>query len=630
MLRTIAFILFLIGLSNFADAAEPAGGDTLPPVVVTATRIETPEPEVTTSISVITADDLRSQQAETVLEALRDVPGLDVVQSGSRGTNASVFIRGAESDQVLVLIDGAEVNLTTTGGFNFAHLTTEDIDRIEILRGAGGTLYGSQAIGGVIHIITKAGRGKPELSLAAEGGNGGTHRQGLALRGGTNRLGYAFSASRLETDGFRPVNDDYQNLATSTRLDFRFTENTRLRGIFRFRKTDLGLFNSNNFLAIDDPNARENTTSYLVKGDWEQKLLPGWDYRISTAFFKEHDKFTDDPDPGSFDVPTRNRFRPRILATELQSNYRWRDWSTTTFGMEYKKRQATTTTLTATRIREDQRNMAYYVQEQLQFFSDRLILVSGVRLDDHQAFGTEWSPAASAAYLFPRSGTKLKLGYAQGFKAPSLNELFDPFFGNPRLGPEQSWEINAGIEQELFNKHLMGLTYFHREVDDLIQAVEIAPFTFVSRNVARVRVDGLELFGNLDLGKGFSARANYTFLENDTSSGRVVRRPRHRGNLLFDYRQDRFQINLNINMVGKRDDFDVDATAAPFLKIQPGYVKVDLASSYALPWKPVGVKSLSLHGKIENLFDKKYEEADGFPARPLNFLVGIRGTFGKD
>lgn len=619
----LVLLFFPPGLSL---AAEPKKQESLPPVVVTATRTETPEEQATTSITVITDEEIRQQQAESVLEVLRNVPGLDVVQTGSRGNTASVFIRGSESDHVLVLIDGVEVNSPTTGGFDFAHLTTESIERIEVLRGAGGTLYGSQAIGGVIQIITKAGKGRPELSLSAEGGNGRTDRQATTLRGGGERLGYAFSASRLETSGFRRQNDDYRNLATSGRLDFRPTEDTALRGIFHFRKTDLGLFNSNNFIAgMGDANARQNLTDYLFRLDWEQTLLRGWDYRLSGSLFKEHQKFSDDPEPGSFDVRTRNRFRQRILTGDFQTNYRWREWSITTFGIEYKNRGATVSTVSRTTIREDQGNVAYYLQEQLRFFEERLFLVGGVRLDDHQAFGTELSPSFSAAYHLKETGTKFKFGYAEGFKAPSLNELFFPNFGNPDLGPEKSWEINAGAEQKLLERLQVGLTYFHREVEDLIAAVfNPALGRFEAQNVSQVRVDGIELFGDVNVARGLSLRANYTFLENDTSRGRLLRRPRHRGNFLINYQEEPFHINLNVNVVGRRDD--VNVTSGADVK-EAGYVKVDLASSYQLPLKLTGVESLSLYGKIENLFNKKYQEADGFRARPLNFLIGIRAVF---
>ena len=628
-------LLFSFWFSELAGAQSPE--PTLPPVIVTSTRTETPLEQVTTSASVTTAKDIQDQQAETVLEILRNVPGLDVVQSGSRGTATSVFIRGAESDHVLVLIDGVEVNSTTLGAFNFAHLTTDNVERIEVLRGAGGTLYGSQAIGGVINIITKKGQGPLEAGLSLEGGNGSTHRQLLALRGGLGKLGYSFSAARMESQGFHSVNDDYRNLAASARLDYQVTENASLKGIFHFVKTDLGLFNNNNFASQPDPNAREASTQYLGKLEWEQKILKNWDYRISGSMFKEHIKDSDDVDSCLFfgfpcDSRTRDRFRPRIDTGEFQTNYRFDNWSTTTFGVEYKRRSAST----SGGIDRAIRNLGYYLQEQLQFFDRRLIMIPGIRLDDNQSFGTAWIPSFSAAYLFRETGTKLKGSYAKGFKAPTLNELFFPpgfgcpAFGNPNLKPERSWELNAGVEQNLLSDRVkLGLTYFHREVEDLIEGRPIPgnPFgCFRAENVGTARFDGVEWSLGIKLLSSLTANAQYTYLDWDTADGKLRRRPRHRGNVNLNYLYDNLNLNLSANFVGRRDDF---RTASPFGDTtKPGFVKFDLASYYSLPWQMPGVKNVTLFGKIENLLNKKYEEVDGFRARPLNFLLGVRASFG--
>jgi vitamin B12 transporter len=627
----------LLFLLIFFLPSISASQDTLPPVVVTATRTQIPQQDVPTSISVISADDIRAHQAETVLEVLRNVPGLDVVQTGSRGTNTAIFIRGSESDHVLVLIDGVEVNSTTLGAFNFAHLTTENIERIEILRGAGGTLYGSQAIGGVINIITKKGQGPLEAGLSLEGGNGPTHRQILTLKGGPAKFGYSLSVARLESDGFRSVNDDYRNLATSARLDYQVTEDASLKAIFRFVKTDLGLFNNNNFASAADANAREATSQYLGKLEWEQKIFKNWDYRISGSMFKEHIKDSDDVDGCIFfgapcDSRTRDRFRPRIDTGELQTNYRFEDWSTTTFGVEYKRRSAST----SGGIDKAIRNIGYYLQEQLQFFDRRLIMIPGIRLDDNQTFGTAWTPSFSAAYLLRETGTKLKGSYAKGFKAPTLNELFFPpgfgcpAFGNPNLKPERSWELNAGVEQDLLQERVkLGATYFHREVEDLIEGRPIPgnPFgCFRAENVGIARFDGVEWSLGIKLLTFLSMNANYTYLDWDTADGKLRRRPRHRGSVNLNFLYEGFNLNLSANVVGRRDDF---RAASPFGDTtKPGHLKFDLASYYSLPLQIPVVKNVALFGKIENLFNKKYEEADGFRARPLNFLLGVRATFG--
>ena len=184
---------------------------------------------------------------------------------------------------------------------------------------------------------------------------------------------------------------------------------------------------------------------------------------------------------------------------EFQTNYRFEDWSTTTFGVEYKRRSADT----SGGIDKAIRNMGYYLQEQFQFLDRRLIMIPGIRLDDNQSFGTAWTPTFSAAYLFRETGTRLKAGYAKGFKAPTLNDLFFPpgfgcpAFGNPDLGPEKSWELNAGVEQDLVQDRVkVGATYFHREVKDMIEGRPIPgdPFgCFRAENVGSARFDGVEM-----------------------------------------------------------------------------------------------------------------------------------------
>lgn len=631
--------LFAVFISGFAMAGEPPAEETLPPLVTISTRVETPEANVANSVTVVDEKKIESRREGSVLEMLRDIPGVDVVQSGSRGNATSVFIRGAESDQVLVLVDGVEVNSTTLGEFDFAHLTTENVERIEVLRGAGGTLYGSQAIGGVINIITKKGDGPPSLTVSAAGGNGYTQRQTAALRGAADRLGYSLSVGHLQSDGFRKFNDDYKNLAASARLDYRVLDDATLRGIFHFIQTDVGLFNSNNFVHGNpgDPNAREERTEYLGKLEWAHKIFPNWDYRVAGSIFKELILDRDNVDKCTFfgfpcDSKSRDRFRPRILTGEFQTNYTPWEWNTATFGVEYKLRSAST----SGGIDKAIRNIAYYLQEQLHFFDQRLTLIPGVRLDDNQEFGRAWTPSFASAYLFKDTGTKVRASYAKGFKAPTLNELFFPpafgcpGFGNPDLGPEKSWEVNAGLDQTLFGDRMkISGTYFHREVKDLIQGEPIPgdPFgCFRAFNVGRARFDGVEWSLAWKIFSFLGFNANYTYLDWDTANGNLPRRPRHRGNVGLNYNYDALEVNLLSNIVGGRDDFH----ASKFTNIHmPAYARVDLAAAYRLPVNIDLVKTLALFFKAENLFSRRYEEANGFRARPFNFLIGLQGVFGK-
>ena len=416
------------------------------------------------------------------------------------------------------------------------------------------------------------------------------------------------------------------------------TEDASLKGIFQFINSDVGLFNNNNFASTPDPNARQATTQYVTKLEWEQKILANWDYRISGSMFKENDKFSDDVDSCVFfgfpcDSPTTDRFRPLITTGEFQTNYRLEDWSTTTFGIQYNRKSAST----SGGIDEAIGNVGYYLQEQFQFLDRRLIMIPGVRLDDNQQFGTAWTPSFSAAYLFKEIGTKLKGGYNKGFKAPTLNELFFPpgfgcpAFGNPDLGPEKSWEINFGAEQNLLADRIkISGTYFHRDVKDMIEGRPIPgdPFgCFRAENVGRARFNGVEWTLGIKLFEPLTLNANYTYLDWDTADGTLPRRPHNQGNVILNYLQDALNVNLIVNIVGRRDDFKA---ASPFGDtVTPGYVTVNLASSYVLPWRVPLVKQVSLIGKIQNLFNKKYEQVDGFRAPPLNFLLGFRANFGN-
>ncbi|MBI2987845.1 MAG: TonB-dependent receptor [Deltaproteobacteria bacterium] len=617
------FLLFFLVFSPiFSLAGEPQQEETLTPVVVTATRIETPQQEVTTSVTVITSEDIRAQQAEMVLEVLRNVTGVDVVQSGSRGNTTSIFIRGSNSNQVLVLVDGMEVNSVTAGNFDFAHLLTDNVERIEVLRGAGGTLYGSKAVGGVINIITKKGQGKPQVTLSADGGNGRNHREVLGLSGSYGALGYSLTPSYLRTGGFRATNDNYRSGALSARLDYDVIKDGSLKAILTMTDTSLGLVNDDVSCEALDRDAHQKDQHWTGQMEWKQKLLPQWDYRLSMGVNQSHELFRD-ADTSCFS-PRRTLIRPRILSPQFQTNYRFGSGHHLTFGVDLDRRYAkyrnTDSSGDMTAFNKSQSNQALYLQDQFKLLRERLILVGGIRYDHNGDFGSEWSPALSAAYLVRETGTKLKASYAEGFRAPAFNDLFFPGFSNPNLSPEVSWEFNAGIEQRLWQNRLkLETIYFHREVKDLIVFRGSKP-----ENVGQVIFDGAEMILEALLGYGFSFKGNYTYVN---FSDRLTRRPKHKANLILGYQNGPLNIHFNSHVTGRHLDVD----AVNFNTIDKGGLsRFDLSSSYALPWQPPGTRQVSLYAKIENLFNKKYEEADGFRARPLNFLIGVRGTFGKD
>lgn len=607
----------------------------LSPVVVTATRTEVPLSETTASVTVITDEEIRQQQASTVVEALRFVPGLDVVQNGSLGTTSNVFIRGAESDQTLVLIDGVEVNSVTLGAFDFSNLTTENIDRIEVLRGAGGTLYGSQAVGGVINVITKKGEGTPAVTVSAEGGKGSTHRETLSFSGSHGIVGVSGGVSSVDTDGFRPVNDGYRNFSTNLRVDVDVLPHGTFRHFFRYTDAKIGLFNNKNYLSVPDLNARQLTNSGFWKGEWEHTLLDAFNYRFAGSYVRDNQRFLDEPD--RFDSSSGiSRIPVETFTGEFQGNLYWRNLSVITFGFEFEEKSADVESNFGgfrSNFNKSRNNFAYYLQEQLRLLNERLFITGGFRIDDNEDFGTHITPAGSVAYLIPQTGIKLKGGFASGFRAPNFNELFYPGFGNPNLDAERSSEWNAGFEQTLWGQRFsLEAVYFNRRVKGLIEGVLVDPdnFIFKAQNKGRVDIQGVEVIPVLRVIPGLTVSGNFTFLDFDTQDGKLLRRPTKHGSVSINYERrglswsdDLLNLHLNVNVVGERDD--VDPARGP--RTNPMFARTNFAASYSFAPSSFAGARLSVYTRVENLFDRNYQEVLGFRSPPLNYIAGVRVTF---
>lgn len=609
----------------------------LSPVVVTATRTETPVAETAASITVMTAEDIERQQATTVAEVLRAIPGLDIAQHGSRGTTTTLFTRGAESDQTLVLIDGVEVNSVTVGAFDFSNLTTENIERIEVLRGGGGTLYGSQAVGGVINIITKKGEGTPTMSVSAEGGNGATHREVLSFSGGHGIVGLSGSVASIDTDGFRSLNDGHRNFSTNLRLDVTPIPTGAFRGFFRYTDAKAGLYNNKNYLGVPDLNARQLSNFLLLKGEWEHTVGDAFNYRVAGSYVRDNQRFFDEPDRFDEFGSGISRIPVEIFTGEMQANYSWRDVSVLTFGFEFEEKSAIVESNFGgfrTRYDKSRNNFAYYFQEQLRLLDERLFLVGGARVDDNEDFGTHVTPAGSVAYLIPSSGTKFKGSVSNGFRAPNFNELFYPDFGNPDLQAELSSEWNIGFEQSLWgNLFSLEAVYFERRVRGLIEGVVIDPdnFIFQAQNKGRVDIQGVEVIPVLRPLPDLTLSGSFLFLDFVTNDGKLLRRPSERGTLHANYlrrnlwwEDDQLNLHLGVRVVGDRDDVD---PLSGTTRTNAMFATTNLAMSYSFPSSLAPLSEVTVYGKIENLLDRNYQEVLGFRAPPLNYLIGVKATF---
>jgi vitamin B12 transporter len=623
------------------EAVKPPAELEMDTMVVTATRSPERVSETAPAITVITGEELERKQVPTVADALREVPGLTVSESGSRGSVVSVLIRGADADQVLVLIDGIRVNSTTLGAFDFSGLTPENIERIEVLRGWGGTLYGSEAVGGVIQIFTRQGSGPPRGSIAASGGNASTDREVGEFSGQSGIFAYSGSASHIHTGGFKPENDDYENTVASGRLDANLVEDGTARVIFRIGNSEFGNFASNNFLAAPDPNARQKDQVDYTRAEWSHALNPALRYRIGFSYAREDEQF-DDPADAAEATSLFSDFLSQTYTGDANATLLSLEGTLeSTIGIEYEDQSGDadstfedpTFGTSRTAFNKSVGNVAGYTLHQLFFDDRRLVLTGGVRVDGNQRFGEAVSPSGGASYVVAATKTRLRATYAQGFKAPTLNQLFFPGFGNPNLDAEHSWEVNVGFDQPLAGERvLVSANYFHRHVTDLIVGVPQPDGLFLAENVGASTVDGVEATLNVELLQGVRAGGEYTYLDIDASTDGRVRKPRQSGAVhvsaeLTNRWQggDRLSADARLLLVGNRLDFD---PAAGFTaRENPAYQRVDLTSTYSWPLSTEIVRRLKIFARIENLFDEHYQEVLGFDARPLAFLAGVGGEF---
>jgi len=596
------------------------------PVVVTATKIETPPEQVTAAITVIPGEEIRSRHYTNLGDVLRTIPGVEIQRSGSLGKLTSARIRGTGTGQIQVLIDGARVKSTASGGFDFSDISPDLIERIEVLRGPQSTLYGSDAIGGVIHIITKRGSGPPTASLSVEGGSYATHRERLEISGAYERLDYSFFGSAYETGGLFD-NDDSRQRAFGGRLGLRLPLDTRLSLIGRYAKTDIDVpIDTTTPRVIRDPDSQQQTESRTLTLQLEQKPIAWWEHRLALHGHWSNTGFQDPFTPGTTDFDdTRSQIDTVRREVEWVHAFRPVPWNTLTLGAEYRHEEASVNSLFAgatTRFTRRLFTTSVFVQDEITIL-ERLILNGGVRYDDNSVFGDEATPRAGAALLIRETGTKLRGGYGEGFRAPTLNDLFFPGFGNPDLRPERSRSWEAGVDQNFWKKRVrLSATYFHNRFRDLIQFVLVGG-QFLPVNVGRARTEGVELGAEVDALDWLLLFVNYTFTDTeDLDTGLPLRRfARHRWNFGATAEPIR---RLSVFVQGHVVSSQFEGAGVPR---NEGYVRFDLGGTYRVFERRGAWPGLETFVRIDNLFDERYAEVQGFRAPGFSALVGVKARY---
>ncbi|MEE8405281.1 MAG: TonB-dependent receptor [candidate division Zixibacteria bacterium] len=632
------FLLFMAALllveATGIHAQEPSGTEENPKelndsIVVTANRIATPLREIGSSVTVITRAEIENSQAVMITDILRNVPGLDVVQSGGTGTLTSLFLRGANAHHTLVLLDGISLNdpSSPNNAADLSNLRTENISRIEILRGPQSVLYGPEAIGGVVQLFTKTGSDKSELSFSSETGSFNSLNFKTGLIGSYKKLSYSLSATFLETDGISAAdaddgateNDGYKNSQLSSRLDFHFSEalNLRLTGRYTDSKSDIDKTSG----VLDDPNyvSDQKEQQYGARlihrpanSSWRHQLS------LSVTDIKRNSFDTYDVDHPSDSQSTFTS--GERIAISWQSSLQIARRNALTIGIESERSEFSSNLFFRSSFPdfisiiggEHAWNRGVYIFDQAQI-GEKLFLTAGARLDEHKQFGSTGTYRITAAYLLDEIRARLRAVIGTGYKAPSIFQLYhpSPFIGNPDLLPEksQSWEIGAEHEfaAELFT---FSITYFDNNYKDLIQGTE---------NLAEASSHGLE--ASLELKSDqFRSRIDYSYTrsEDKTTGQELIRRPARKLVLLASYQPGQsLTLNMTARHVGERDDLDFRPFPAKRVTLE-SYTVVNLAASYVLS------QNLQLTGRIDNLFDEDYQEVLTYGNIPVSAHFGIK------
>ena len=608
--HALAVSLLLVPLTLLAQSVPPVEAE----MVVTADARPEPLRTLGVAATVIGADEIERSKATSVADYLRTVPGLDVVQSGGVGTVTSLFLRGTNSTQALVLVDGVKLNSPFFGGADISSLSTANLERVEIVRGPFSALWGSEAIGGVVQLVSRRDAGEKGFEGRVTGALGdGAAMQGTAdVAARTGAFTFTGGFRRATADGTLP-NEFFAVTNLSGGVEVALGDGSHAGVVLRRDSGVTGIpFAGGVATPYRKTTAEATTLAVPVFFALDAKTS------VEASFLASRDQptYSDRADPFGYTASETDARRVGgrlVVSHEFGANR-------LSVGSDYERTSVRSADSYGVSLDgETTGTFSLFAEDRLSLDHDRLVVTGGLRRDANSAFGAAWSPRGTVVYLVTPA-LKLRAAAGTAFRSPTTGELYYPFSGNPDLKPERSTSVETGVEVAIVRGLWFETTLFRNDIRDLIQ---YDPQSFTNENVGRARTQGVETVLRGDLGRGFIARASYTFLDaTDLETGLpLLRRPK---NTVAATVGRSFASGASAELTGTWVGSRLDGDATDFTKIveMPAYLRVDVSATL-----PRFFGTVSPWVRVTNLLGASYAEVSGFPAPGRRFLAGIEASF---
>ncbi|HYG77969.1 MAG TPA: TonB-dependent receptor [Planctomycetota bacterium] len=604
-----------------------------PTVVVTATRLPTPQRKTGVNVDVVGGEEDRVVKQNIQLsESLRETAGITIARSGLPGDATSVFTRGGNSNHTLFLFDGFKVN-RQGGNFNLSGIDPVNLNRIEIARGPASSLFGTDAVTGVINVITEKGQGDPHVTASAAGGTYGTDRETLAVEGHHKKFSYSIASSRLHRNEATFNNSELEVYNYAGRFDFQFNKDHSIKAVIRGNDQHKGFYDDSATgygptVEPADPNDQIKTRDLLTGLEYKGHLLPIWDTTLRLGHYLiDYRIISDAPNPesplGGFSQSTGRTFnqerRPSLDWQNDIKAYESEDEKIryiVSVGTSVERESFNQDdTQFFTNVKVDRTNWSVFLQNRLELF-DRAFITAGVRREENGQFGDFLTARGDVSILIPESCSRLHGSVGNAFRAPSFYETFSAF-GNRDLQPEENFAYDVGIEQTFWNKRIsVDATWFHNQFDDLVD-FGFDTNTFANLKTAETR--GFEFTLAMKPIKKISIKATATLMHTEDDQGRhLLRRPGSTYTAsVIAHPIEGLDLSVDLIRTGSRADLG-PTDDNPYARVRnPGYTRVDAAASYRF------CKYFRAFGRVENVFNKSYEEVRTFPSPGSNILAGL-------